>query len=268
MRRPAAVLALALCASPAFAAIKSRPVEWNVGEDTFSGVLVYDDVNAIKRPGLVMVPNWMGVTDKAIERAGQIAGDDYVVLVADMYGKGVRPKNKDEAKAAVGKVYADGGVTLRKRATAAVAALKAQDKTAPLDAARIGALGFCFGGSSVLELARTGANLAGVASFHGGLKAYLPANGVKIDTPVLVLNGAADTSVPNEDIVAFEREMDEAGADWQLVNYSGARHCFAEPENAGNPPQDNCRYDERAAKRSFAAMRAFFAERFGARSAD
>ncbi|MEI2430913.1 MULTISPECIES: dienelactone hydrolase family protein [Lysobacter] len=265
MRRPVAVLLLALCATPAFAAIKSRPVEWKIGEEVFSGVLVYDDVNAIKRPGLVLVPNWMGVTDNAIERAGEIAGDDYVVLVADMYGKGVRPKNKDEAKAAVGKVYADGGVTLRKRATAALAALKAQDKTAPLDAARIGALGFCFGGSSVLELARTGVNLAGVASFHGGLKAHLPGNGVKINTPVLVLNGAADKSVPNEDIVAFEREMDEGGADWQLVNYSGARHCFAESENAGNPPEDNCRYDARAAKRSFAAMRAFFVERFGVR---
>lgn len=265
MRRPVAVLLLALCASPAFAAIKSRPVEWKIGDEAFSGVLVYDDVNAIKRPGLVLVPNWMGVTDNAIKRAGEIAGDDYVVLVADMYGKDVRPKNKDEAKAAVGTVYADGGVTMRKRATAALAALKAQDKTAPLDASRIGALGFCFGGSSVLELARTGVNLAGVASFHGGLKAHLPGNGVKINTPVLVLNGAADKSVPNEDIVAFEQEMDEGGADWQLINYSGARHCFAESENAGNPPEDNCRFDVRAAKRSFAAMRAFFAERFGAR---
>ncbi|MBN7137869.1 dienelactone hydrolase [Lysobacter enzymogenes] len=268
MRRPAAVLALALCASPAFAAIKSKPVEWKIGDETFSGVLVYDDVNAIKRPGLVMVPNWMGVTDNAIKRAGEIAGDDYVVLVADMYGRDVRPKNKDEAKAAVGKVYADGGLTLRKRASAAVAALKAQDKTAPLDASRIGALGFCFGGSSVLELARTGANLAGVVSFHGGLKAHLPDSGVKVNAPVLVLNGAADKSVPNEDVVAFEKEMDEAGADWQLVNYSGARHCFAESENAGNAPEDNCRFDARAAKRSFAAMRAFFVERFGARTTD
>lgn len=265
MRRSSAVLLLALCASPAFAAIKTQPVEWKVGEEAFSGVLVYDDVNAIKRPGLVMVPNWMGVTDTAIERAGEIAGDDYVVLVADMYGRQVRPKNKDEAKAAVGKAYADGGLTLRKRAAAAVAALKAQAKAAPLDASRIGALGFCFGGSSVLELARTGTNLAGVASFHGGLKAHLPGNGVRINTPVLVLNGAADASVPNEDVVGFQREMDEAGADWQLVNYSGAVHCFAEAENAGNPPGDNCRYDERAAKRSFAAMRAFFAERFAQR---
>lgn len=265
MRRLAAALSLVLCVSPAFAAMQTKPVEWKIGEETFSGVLVYDNVNAIKRPGLVMVPNWMGITDNAIQHAKDIAGDDYVVLVADVYGKNVRPKNKDEAKAAVGKAYAD-ATTLRKRIGEAVAVLKAQDKTAPLDADRIGALGFCFGGSTVLELARTGANLAGVVSFHGGLKAHLPGNGVKVNTPVLVLNGAADKSVPNEDVVAFEKEMDEAGADWQLVNYSGARHCFAEIENANNAPEDNCRYDERASKRSFAAMRAFFSERFGGKN--
>jgi dienelactone hydrolase len=264
MRRLSAALSLVLCASPSFAAMQTKPVEWKIGDDSFSGVLVYDNVNAIKRPGLVMVPNWMGITDNAIQHAKDIAGDDYVVLVADVYGKNVRPKNKDEAKAAVGKAYGD-ATTLRKRINEAVSVLKAQDKTAPLDANRIGALGFCFGGSTVLELARTGANLAGIVSFHGGLKAHLPGNGVKVNTPVLVLNGAADKSVPNEDIVAFEKEMDEAGADWQLVNYSGARHCFAEIENANNAPEDNCRYDERASKRSFAAMRAFFAERFGAR---
>ncbi|ALN92646.1 dienelactone hydrolase family protein [Lysobacter gummosus] len=265
MHRLAAALSLVLCASPSFAAMQTKPVEWKIGDDSFSGVLVYDNVNAIKRPGLVMVPNWMGITDNAIQHAKNIAGDDYVVLVADVYGKNVRPKNKDEAKAAVGKAYSDGGATLRKRVSEAVTVLKAQDKTAPLDAGRIGALGFCFGGSTVLELARTGANLAGIVSFHGGLKAHLPGNGVKVNAPVLVLNGAADKSVPQEDIVAFEKEMDEAGADWQLVNYSGARHCFAEIENANNAPEDNCRYDERASKRSFAAMRAFFAERFGAR---
>ncbi|WP_363797948.1 dienelactone hydrolase family protein [Lysobacter firmicutimachus] len=265
MRRLAAAASLLLCASPAFAAIKTQPVEWTLGEDRFRGVLVYDDVNAIKRPGLVMVPNWMGVTDHAIRLAGEIAGDDYVVLVADVYGRDVRPKDKTEAKAAVGKVYGDGGVTLRKRVAEAVASLKAQAKSAPLDPQRIGALGFCFGGSAVLELARTGADLAGAVSFHGGLKAYLPGNGVKIDTPVLVLNGAADKSVPQADIVAFEQEMNEAGADWQFVNYSGAVHCFSQIEDAANPPGDNCRYDERTAKRSFAAMRAFFGERFGQR---
>jgi dienelactone hydrolase len=264
MRRLAAAMSLVLCASPAFAAMQTKPVEWKVGDDSYSGVLVYDDVNKIKRPGLVMVPNWMGVTDDAIKQAKNIAGDDYVVLVADVYGKSVRPQDKTEAKAAVGKAYADGGTSLRKRVGEAVAALKAQDKTAPLDASKIGALGFCFGGSAALELARTGANLAGVVSFHGGLKSHLPSNGVKVNTPLLVLNGAADKSVPQEDIVAFEKEMNEAGADWQFVNYSGAVHCFSQIEDADNPVGDNCRYDERAAKRSFAAMRAFFAERFGA----
>lgn len=265
MRRLAAVLALSLCTLPAFAAMQARPVEWSVGEQRFQGMLVYDDAGPAKRPGLLMVPNWKGVTDAAVAKAGRIAGRDYVVLVADVYGKGVRPGNDDEARAQVGKVYADGGTTLRARVAAALAALKAQAGEAPLDPARISALGFCFGGSSVLELARSGAELAGAVSFHGGLKAYLPTAGERIRAPLLVLNGAADTSVPAEDIHAFEREMDAAGADWQFVNFGGARHCFAEEENAGNPPESNCRYDERAARRAMAMMRAFFAERFAAR---
>ncbi|HEY0660466.1 MAG TPA: dienelactone hydrolase family protein [Lysobacter sp.] len=263
MSRSLVALCLMLLASPAFAATQAKPVEWKIGEEIFSGVLVYDDTNAIKRPGLVMVPNWMGVRDLAVDRAREIAGDDYVVLVADVYGKDVRPKDKAEAKAQVMKTYADGGATLRKRVAAAVDALKAQAGDAPLDASKLGALGFCFGGNAVLELARTGADLAGVVSIHGGLDTYLPTEG-KIRTPVLVLNGAADTSVPDEQIVGFEKEMDVAGADWQLVDFGGARHCFSQAEDANADPKENCQYNERAAKRAFEMMNDFFRERFAA----
>lgn len=264
LARLVSAVALLLCAMPVLAAMQARPVEWNIGEQAFSGVLVYDDANAIKRPGLVMVPNWMGVTDHAIARARQVAADDYVVLVADVYGQGVRPKDSAEAKVQVREVYADGGITLRKRVAAAVAALEAQGATAPLDAGRIGAFGFCFGGSAVLELARSGADLAGVVSFHGDLETYRPAAGNQVRASVLVLNGADDTSVPDAHIAAFEKEMDAAGVDWQLVNFSGARHCFTQPEDANADPASNCRYDERASNRAFEMMHDFFRERFAA----
>lgn len=265
MRRLALLGALVLMGSaPVPAAMRTQTVEWTVGDDRFSGVLVYDDADAARRPGLVMVPNWMGVSRDNIARARNIAGEDYVVLVADVYGKGVLPANQGEARAQVMKVYADGGATLRKRVAAAVDALQAQEGRVPLDPRRIGALGFCFGGSAVLELARSGADLAGVVSVHGGLETHLPTQGNRVRTPVLVLNGADDTSVPDAHIAAFEKEMDAADADWQFVNFSGARHCFTQAENRPTDPADNCRYDERAATRAFAMLRAFFRERFAA----
>ena len=294
MRRPPLnrlllALGLLLATGPAFAAMQAKPIEWKVGKERFSGYVVYDDASTDKRPGLVMVPNWMGVTKDSVERAKAIAGDDYVILIADVYGKGNRPKDAKQAGALAGSLRGDDRTRLRARMDGAVAALKALAATAvqtesrlrarmqgalatlkaqagkaPLDADRIGAFGFCFGGSAVLELARGGDELAGVVSLHGGL-----APGVKsataeaVKTPLLVLNGADDKAVPDSDILAFEKEMDGAGADWQFVDFSGAVHCFAEP-SAGNDPSTNCAYDERAAKRAYRMMDDFFEERFGA----
>lgn len=260
--RHLALFALLLLAGPALAKIHTEPVEWTVGDTEFKGVLVYDDGGDARRPGLVMMPNWMGVTDEAIAQASRIAGDDYVVLVADVYGKDVRPANSDEALATVKKAYADGGTTLRKRAAAAVDALRAQAGSAPLDAGRVGVLGFCFGGSVALELARSGADLAGVVSLHGGLETYLPTEDNEVNSPVLVFNGAEDTSVTDAQIAEFKKQMDAAGADWQFVEFSGAHHCFTQPEDADNPPTSNCQYNERAANRAFRMMDGFFEERF------
>lgn len=261
MRRIVLSLALSLCSLPVLAAMQARPVEWTIGEDRFSGFVVYDDASSDKRPGLVMVPNWMGVGDLAVERAKEIAGDDYVVLVADVYGTDVRPTNAEEAGAAARGAYADGGTTLRARANEAVRVLRAQAGSTPLDAAKVGAIGFCFGGSTVLELARSGSDIAGVVSFHGGVDTYLPMEGNDIKASILVLNGAADASVTDAHIAAFEKEMDEAKAEWQFVDFSGAVHCFTQPES-NDPP--NCVYNERASKRAFGMMRDFFDERFAA----
>ena len=240
----------------AHAAMQAKPVEWKVGKDTFSGYLVYDDTNAIKRPGLVMVPDWKGVTDNAVAKAKHIAGDDYVVLVADMYGKGVRPKDDAEAQAQVKKLYADRTV-LRARANKALDVLKTA-KDVPLDTEHLGALGYCFGGATVLELARSGADIDAAVTFHGGLATDMPAKPGTVKASVLVLNGADDQGTKG-DIPAFENEMNAAKVDWQFVNFSGAVHCFALPE-ANKPP--GCLYNELATRRSERMMRVFFAERF------
>ncbi|RDZ29317.1 dienelactone hydrolase family protein [Lysobacter silvisoli] len=258
--RLVAAIVLAACVSPAFAAMQAKPVSWKIGKESYTGVLVYDDVNAIKRPGLVMVPNWKGVSPAAIERAKHIAGSDYVVLVADVYGSKVRPKDDKAAGKVAGPLRAD-RPKLRARIEQAVKVLKAQAGKAPVDAERIGAFGYCFGGTTALELVRGGSELAGVVSLHGGLATDLPAKEDSVRTPVLILNGADDRGISDEDIASFEKEMDAGGADWQFVNFSGAVHCFAEPE-ANNPP--GCVYNPRAAKRAERMMRDFFAERFGA----
>ena len=264
LRRVLAAALLACLAVPAAAAMVEKPVEWTIGKDRFAGVLVYDEAVRTPRPGLVMVPNWRGVSPESVENAKRIAGVDYVILVADVYGAKVRPKSDAEAGKVAGALRGDRAM-LRARAERAVDALKAQAGKAPVDAGRIGAFGFCFGGTTALELVRGGNALAGVVSLHGGLGTPVPAAAGSVRAPVLVLNGAADRAVKDEEIDAFEREMDAAGADWQFVNFSGAVHCFAEPSAAGNDPAGNCRYDERAATRAYAMMADFFRERFAAK---
>lgn len=259
MRRCLLTIGLMLATAPVFAKMQAKPVEWHVGNDHFSGYVVYDDAGKAKRPGLVMVPDWYGVTDSALEKAKHIAGQDYVVLLTDVYGKGVRPKSNDEALAQVKKLNGD-DMAWRARINKAVDVLKAQAGSAPLDASKIGALGYCFGGSTVLELARSGADIAGVVTFHGGLSTPMPAKPGSIKASVLVLNGADDKGAAG-DIVGFQQEMNEAGADWQFVNFSGAVHCFALP--TANRP--GCMYNERAATRGELMMHNFFAERFAAK---
>jgi dienelactone hydrolase len=247
----------ALWTTPLLATPVSKPISWKVGKQTYSGFVVYDDASTEKRPGLLMVPDWLGVTPAAVDKAKQIARDQYVVLVVDMYGKGKRPKNPTQAMAQVKKLYAD-RPAMRLRMSKALEVLRTKAGKAPVDTTRIAALGFCFGGASVLELARGGADIAGGVTFHGGLDTTMPAEKGAVKAPLLILNGADDQGqAPN--IAGFEKEMNDAGADWQFVNFSGAVHCFA-LETANSPP--GCLYNERAAKRAYKMMDGFFEEIF------
>ena len=251
-----AVLALAPLA--ALAAPVAKPVIYKIGDVEFQSTLVYDDSNKTPRPGLVMAPNWFGANEASIEKAKTIAGKDYVILLADVFGKNVRPKNADEAGATINKIYADRTV-LRTRINKALDALKGEAKNAPIDLKRIGAIGFCFGGATVLDLGRSGADVAGIVTFHGNLATDDAKLAKNIEGKVLTLNGADDSYVPAEQIAGFQKEMKDAGVDYQFVNLSGAVHCFAEPDQ-NSPP--GCVYHERSAKRAYKYMHDFFDEVF------
>jgi dienelactone hydrolase len=259
--RFALMACLLALASVAQAAPRAEKVTWSDGGKKFDGFLVWDDATNHIRPGLVMVPNWYGVNDHAVEKAKTIAGKDFVILLVDMYGRGVRPANPTEAGKAAHDVFA-GKNAVRSRSQAALAVLRKAGKKAPVDPQRIGAIGFCFGGAVVLELGRSGADLDGIATFHASLDSAKPATKPgTFKAPLLVMNGADDGFVPETQIDAFEAEMKATNADWQFVNFGGAKHCFAEPDEHGSLP--GCEYHAPSYKRSMAMMRDFFGERFG-----
>ena len=258
MRASLIPLVLAGAIGFAEAGVVVKPVPYEIDGEAFEGMLIYDDSVTAPRPGLVMVPNWLGVTEDSAKKAARAASDKYVVFMADMYGKALRPSNADEARAAATAVRGDRAL-MRKRAQAAVEVLKAQSAAVALDSAKLGAIGFCFGGGAVLELARSGAPLKGFVSFHGNLDTPDPADARNIQAPVLVLHGADDPAVPQEQVDGFVAEMKAAKVDWQLVSYGGAVHSFTSP--VANVPGRN-EYHPVVAARAFKAMDDLFAEVF------
>ncbi len=250
---------LLMIASIARGEMKKETIEYNDGQTVCEGYLVYDDAVKGTRPGVLVVHDWMGLgpESNARVRCEMLAQLGYVAFAADMYGKGVRPSNRDEASAEAGKFYKDRAL-FRSRATAALNYLKSRPET---DSNRIAAIGYCYGGTGVLELARSGAQISGVVTFHGGLASASPDDAKNIKCKVLILHGADDPFVPADQVAAFEKEMAEAKVDWQLVKFSGAVHSFSNPA-AGNDPASGAAYNESADKRSWVAMKDFFGEIF------
>ena len=231
-------------------------------ETTFEATVVYaqDTAKDASLPGILMVPYWMGPGERATERARLLADDEFAVFVVDMYGVDIRPNNASEAGAAAGFVRGDRAL-MRRRAQEAVNQFAALSGSHPIDGENILAIGFCFGGGTVLELARSGTkDVKGVVSFHGNLDTPDPAIAQNIQVPVMVLHGADDPYVPKEQVNGFEEEMRAAGVDWQLVSYGGAVHSFTNPY-ANNPGASI--YHERTAKRAYEKMDEFAEEVMG-----
>jgi dienelactone hydrolase len=252
-----AACALILTTVAVSARIQTKAVLYKDGMIPLEGFLAYDDAVKVPRPGILVIHDWMGVSDETRRRCEIVADLGYVAFAADIYGKGVRPTTTEEAGKLAGKYKGDRALYRRRLQLA----LDVLQKDPRVDPKKLAAIGYCFGGTGVLELARSGAEVRGVVSFHGGLDSLHPEDAKAIKAKVLVLHGADDPYVPAADVAAFQDELRKAGVDWQMIYYSGAVHAFTNP-GAGGDNSKGAAYNEKADRRSWEAMKAFFAEIF------
>lgn len=257
MKKLLLVCAVLLFSINAEASIKTKVIEYKQGETTLEGYVAWDDAMGAQRPGVLIVHEWTGINDHMRQRAEMLAKLGYVAFAADIYGKGIRPATQPEAAKTAG-IYKDDRPLLRERVRAGLDELKKQKR---VDPQRIAAIGYCFGGTTVLELARDAADIKGVVSFHGGLSTPTPQDAKNIKAKVLALHGADDPFVKADEVVAFQDEMRKGGVDWQFISYSNAVHSFTN-KAAGSDNSKGAAYNEKADRRSWEAMKAFFAEIF------
>ncbi len=237
--------------------MKTQSIEYQDGDVTLRGFLAFDDQMAQRRPGVLVMPEAFGLGRHAKERAARLAALGYVALAGDPYGNGLEVTELQEAIKLASDLRAD-PAKFRRRARVAL------DKLASLpqvDGSRLAAIGYCMGGSFVLELARDGAPLKGVVSFHGALETQRPAVAGQVRAKILVCHGAEDPFVPPAQVNAFAEEMTKAGVDWQLISYGGTVHSFTNPD-AGNAGVQGLAYNKLSDERSWKAMRMFFDEIF------
>lgn len=239
------------------AALVKKDFEYNLAGKKYEGYIAYDDSQKGPRPGVLVAHNWMGVTDETKSKVDQLAELGYVAFAVDIYGKSSRPKNVEEA-AALSSGFKKDRVPLRNRMHQGLKVLREQKN---VDKNKIAVIGYCFGGTAALELARAGGDVKAVVSFHGGLDSPKPADGAKIKGRVLALHGADDPFVKDEELAAFEKEMRDHKVDWQLIKYGGAVHSFTE-KAAGNDNSKGAAYHASADARSWEAMKQVFAETF------
>jgi len=254
------VTLILLTSSFAFAELQTQEVNYRVDRVNFKGYLAYDTDFQGKRPGVLVVHEWWGHNDYVRRRAEMLAKLGYTALAVDMYGDGKLAQHPDDAKKFVQEVMAQEGVS-QKRFRAALNFLRKQPT---VDRKNIAAIGYCFGGSTVLNMARLGIDLKGVASFHGSLATQTSAKKGKVKARVLVCHGADDSFIPPEDIDSFKKEMTNAGADFQFISYEGAKHSFTNPD-ADTFAQKfgmGIAYNETADKQSWEDMQVFFKDIF------
>jgi len=250
----AALLALPLAAQ---AAIKSEAVEYRDGDTQLKGYLYYDDALSGQRPGVIVVHEWWGLNDYAKRRAEMLAGLGYVAFALDMYGDNRVTTHPKDAQGWMSQIT-ENTDAWRRRALAGLGVLKANPR---VDPDHLAAVGYCFGGATVMQMAYAGADLDAVVSFHGSLPSPGPGEGKQIKASILAAHGEDDSFVPPERVAAFKSALEEAKADWELISYGGAVHGFTNPD-AASYGIDNIRYNERADKRSWAAMQDLLKEAF------
>ena len=236
-------------------------VTYELSGKKYVGALVYDANIKRARPALLMCPNWMGMRQQAIDRAALLAGDRYVVFCVDMYGEGIRPKDFGEA-AALANPLRDDPAEAKRRVRAAYDTFLRLGKERGLINDQRAAVGFCFGGGNVLDLARDGADVKAVVAIHSDIKTKAPAKPGDIKGSLLVIHGAPDPVTPKADRDAFEAEMDAAGAKWQMLLFSGIFHAYTDVESS---MAGVAVYDEPAARQTYTLTHAFIADAFAGR---
>ena len=236
-----------------------KRVPYEVNGRQFEGMLVYDDSVKTKRPAIYMQPDWKGIDKDTIGQARAVAGKDYVVLMADMFGKGYgdKPKNQDELRAGMLAVHRDRAFTLTCGRTAFDTLLAEADKLGLVDPAKKAAIGYCAGGGFALEQARAGAPFKAVVVFHvTNPNPVAPGTPCNIKGRVLAIHGRADPITPKPMMDALEEEMTKAKVDWHIVTFGRGVHSFCDPTAKAGPTQ----YDEQLCRTSYMLMRDFFAE--------
>jgi dienelactone hydrolase len=240
--------------------IKEENITYTIEGKTYKGFVAYDESKKGKRPAVLVVHEWWGLNDYAKSRAKQLAALGYIAMAVDMYGDGKTAANPKEAQELATPFYMDPKLA-KTRLDAALNKVKEYEQT---DAGRVAAIGYCFGGSVVLNAARLGADLLGVVSFHGGLIGA-PANKSLLKAKVLVCHGAADKYVTPDDVSKFKHEMDSIGADYTFKAYADATHAFTNPDATANGKKFNMpiEYNAAADKASWNDMQSFLARIFG-----
>lgn len=242
------------------AKLQEKNITYTAGNTELKGYMVWDDAKGKHQPGVLVVHEWWGLNDYARKRANMLAKLGYTALAVDMYGDGKNTEHAAEAKTFMNAVLEGQGVA-QQRFLAAKAYLENQ---AQVDKQNIAAIGYCFGGATVLNMARQGIDLKSVVSFHGNLSTQSPAESGKVKAKVLVLNGANDEFIHQDSIEAFKNEMTQAGVDYQFINYPGALHGFTNPDanRLGKLNNLPVSYNAKADKQSWAAMKALFKQAF------
>lgn len=240
------------------AALIAKDVDYQLGDKTFRGYIAYESEGPERKGGVLVIHQWGGLGEYEKMRARQLAELGYVAFCADVYGKGIRPTAPQEKGKLAGEFKGD-RVKFRMHLASALSQLATHER---VDRNRLAAIGYCFGGTGALELARSGANVKGVVSFHGGLDNPDPASAKNIRGKVLVLHGADDPFVPPAQVDAFKKEMNDAKKPFDFIAYVGAVHAFSQAD-AGNDPKTGAAYNEGADKQSFEAMKKFLGKLIG-----